>query len=1007
MPFLSRSRFSTCLSFPCAAMSALRKLRQLKQQQAEAPAASAASAAAVPEEDEPVVAARPVANAFDMLAQSDDEEEAEAEKTEAATEQQQTQEAAKTARDSAAADDKPADELAAAGPDAPAAPTVAKPKSKKQPKAATAAAAGGGGGKKKKGTAAAAAAAPEKEDWELEFGTPAAASSSPSASPAAAAAASASNLWDVLRSEPRHLDAQAEIRAVFGSGIGGRGGGGTAAADDEDAAANRQMQGGRNQGGFRRGGAAMVRRVRATAGGSSGAGSSSSSSSSRMLVRPSPSWSRAESSGLLKAQYVAPMTEPPTPPAATAGNKAAKSKASGVHGNIHSLADSAAASSASSAAAAAASSSDAAAAASAMEQQREKEAQQAQADYAAALQRWQRQSQLVLGPGVRQYTFVHTGEFRHQQEDYAYAVATHDVQQLALFSRRHPFHPDAALSMAEIFTSQSEFATAAELVSRALYVHEQAWQGTEMADKLRQGLARIDASIPENTSFFTALARHAQALGKRGCPRTALEVCKLLLSLSPLLDPQSVLLSIDFYALRAKQFEWLRDFANHLDQAIISAYGVGQHPWAAHPSAATTTAAAAASSAPGSNIATLSSPAAVAAASSSSAAAALLSPPPRAPATFLPNLMYSRALAVFHMENAAATGTGDDKKRKGAAAVASTSTSGTAATAASVVFTGAVQPPTLPTTAAGHSMLDADEAAALAAAAAEDAPSSSSITSSYLLQQAMLMWPSVIGPLLAGAGAESALARPAWVAALSALNDLYPSSSSAYLDKLQLCFVERSASLWKNDRIQAWLLSNAQQLATALAAKPSTVYSPSLLLRFAAARERYLLSIPIPPVVRALQKSAYSDHVAHLPPELLLAQQHAGMEQWGVGERRRQYEADLAANGMRALDVAHQNPLRAFIQSLLPWFAAPLDGVGAGGGAAAAAAAAGGAAGDVDAQMAAIERQLAALPADQQQELLRVLNVEQGEEDEEEQPEDEPQPQGGGGGDYADYEFDD
>jgi hypothetical protein len=133
------------------------------------------------------------------------------------------------------------------------------------------------------------------------------------------------------------------------------------------------------------------------------------------------------------------------------------------------------------------------------------------------------------------------------------------------------------------------------------------------------------------------------------------------------------------------------------------------------------------------------------------------------------------------------------------------------------------------------------------------------------------------------------------------------------------------------------------------------------------------------------------------------------MEQWGLGERRRQYEADLAANGMRALDVAHQNPLRAFIQSLLPWFAAPLDGVAAGGGAAAAAAAAGGAAaGDVDAQMAAIERQLAALPADQQQELLRVLNVEQGEEDEEEQPEDEPQPQGGGGGgDYADYEFDD
>ena len=45
-------------------------------------------------------------------------------------------------------------------------------------------------------------------------------------------------------------------------------------------------------------------------------------------------------------------------------------------------------------------------------------------------------------------------------------------------------------------------------------------------------------------------------VGARACYRTALEFCKLALSLDPEADPVGVLLVMDFYAVRAGQHEW-------------------------------------------------------------------------------------------------------------------------------------------------------------------------------------------------------------------------------------------------------------------------------------------------------------------------------------------------------------------------------------------------------------------------------------------------------------------
>lgn len=44
--------------------------------------------------------------------------------------------------------------------------------------------------------------------------------------------------------------------------------------------------------------------------------------------------------------------------------------------------------------------------------------------------------------------------------------------------------------------------------------------------------------------------------------RTSLELCKLLLSFEPEEDPVAVVLMIDFYAIRSKEYEWFCEFCN-------------------------------------------------------------------------------------------------------------------------------------------------------------------------------------------------------------------------------------------------------------------------------------------------------------------------------------------------------------------------------------------------------------------------------------------------------------
>ena len=70
--------------------------------------------------------------------------------------------------------------------------------------------------------------------------------------------------------------------------------------------------------------------------------------------------------------------------------------------------------------------------------------------------------------------------------------------------------------------------------------------------------------------FGESIVRLIDILGRKGCARTALELCKLVLSLSPQNDLFGNLLRIDYYAIRAGELEFLLRF---VEEFVSEFYG--------------------------------------------------------------------------------------------------------------------------------------------------------------------------------------------------------------------------------------------------------------------------------------------------------------------------------------------------------------------------------------------------------------------------------------------------
>lgn len=73
-----------------------------------------------------------------------------------------------------------------------------------------------------------------------------------------------------------------------------------------------------------------------------------------------------------------------------------------------------------------------------------------------------------------------------------------------------------------------------------------------------------------NVVFGECLVKYIDVLGRKGCCRTALECCKLLLGLNPEQDMHGVLLRIDYYANRAREFEYQLSLMNNFDLQVYN-----------------------------------------------------------------------------------------------------------------------------------------------------------------------------------------------------------------------------------------------------------------------------------------------------------------------------------------------------------------------------------------------------------------------------------------------------
>uniref|UniRef100_A0A182Y114 Uncharacterized protein n=1 Tax=Anopheles stephensi TaxID=30069 RepID=A0A182Y114_ANOST len=181
----------------------------------------------------------------------------------------------------------------------------------------------------------------------------------------------------------------------------------------------------------------------------------------------------------------------------------------------------------------------------------------------------------IFDKNVIYFAFEHSPSYRQVQQKFLDAVESMDSENIIHIINQYPYHVDSLIQLSELCKMTDDHAMASELIERALLALESSFH---TMFSLTQGNCRLDYRRQENRALFITLFKHSQHLESRACSRTALEVAKLILSFDPVNDPLAMILVVDYYAIRAKQYEWLVtlyeewDATNNLSQLPNMAY---------------------------------------------------------------------------------------------------------------------------------------------------------------------------------------------------------------------------------------------------------------------------------------------------------------------------------------------------------------------------------------------------------------------------------------------------
>ncbi|XP_015171519.1 PREDICTED: transcription factor 25 [Polistes dominula] len=160
------------------------------------------------------------------------------------------------------------------------------------------------------------------------------------------------------------------------------------------------------------------------------------------------------------------------------------------------------------------------------------------------------------------FVYEHDSSYKQIQLKFLEAVESSNPESLINVINTHTYHVDTLLQLAELCKLSEDLPMAVEFTERALYSLECAFHPLFNVVTAR---CRLDYRKQINRALFITIFKHLIFVGGRACYRTSLEFCKLLLALDPLQDPLAVVLFIDFYALRAREYEWFVDFCNLWD----------------------------------------------------------------------------------------------------------------------------------------------------------------------------------------------------------------------------------------------------------------------------------------------------------------------------------------------------------------------------------------------------------------------------------------------------------
>ncbi|KAK2979089.1 hypothetical protein RJ640_022571 [Escallonia rubra] len=164
---------------------------------------------------------------------------------------------------------------------------------------------------------------------------------------------------------------------------------------------------------------------------------------------------------------------------------------------------------------------------------------------------------LDTSDGYHYFRYVHSSSYSQAQSTFEAAKAIHDLNGIASILQYHPYHIDSLITLADYFRFSGENQMSADAIAKCLYALECAWH--PMFTPL-QANCQLKYSHETNRPLFLTLFTHMKNMDRRGCHRSALEICKLLLSLDSD-DPMGAIFCIDYFSLRAEEYRWLERFS--------------------------------------------------------------------------------------------------------------------------------------------------------------------------------------------------------------------------------------------------------------------------------------------------------------------------------------------------------------------------------------------------------------------------------------------------------------